>query len=44
MAALSISVASTGSVSAFHTTPLMTMDEAVEAMKKASSVSYTPPK
>jgi uncharacterized protein with GYD domain len=44
MAALSISVASTGSVSKLHTTPLMTMDEAVEAMKKAGSVSYTPPK
>jgi uncharacterized protein with GYD domain len=44
MAALSISVASTGSVQDFVTTPLMTMDEAVEAMKKAGSVSYTPPK
>jgi uncharacterized protein with GYD domain len=44
MAALSISVASTGSVQDFVTTPLMTMDEAVAAMKKAGSVSYTPPK
>ena len=37
-------VASTGSVSKLHTTPLMTMDEAVEVMKKAGSVSHTPPK
>ncbi len=43
-AALSISVASTGSVETFVTTPLLTMDEAVEAMKKAGTVDYTPPK
>jgi uncharacterized protein with GYD domain len=43
-AALALAVASTGSVSKYVTTVLMTSAEAVEAMKAASKVSYTPPK
>jgi uncharacterized protein with GYD domain len=43
-AAFSISVAGAGSVKAFKTTPLMTMDEAVAALSKAGSSSYSPPK
>jgi len=43
-AAFSIDVASKGAVKALKTTPLLTMDESVAAMQKASSVSYTPPK
>jgi uncharacterized protein with GYD domain len=42
-AAFSISVAGKGAVKALHTTPLMSMDESVEAMKKASSSAYRPP-
>ncbi len=43
-AAFAISVAGAGSVKAFKTTPLMTMDEAVAAMTKAGSSTYIPPK
>jgi uncharacterized protein with GYD domain len=43
-AAFSVSVASKGAVKALHTTPLMTMDEGVEAMKAAARSSYDPPK
>ncbi|MGH9050125.1 MAG: GYD domain-containing protein [Acidimicrobiia bacterium] len=42
-AAFSISVAATGAVKAFKTTPLMTMDEAVAAMQKAGDSTYAPP-
>jgi uncharacterized protein with GYD domain len=42
-AAFSMSVAAKGSVKALHTTPLMTMGEAVDAMKKAGGSAYTPP-
>ena len=43
-AAFSVSVAGKGSVKALTTTPLMTMDEGVAAMKKASASTYAPPK
>lgn len=43
-AAFSVSVAAKGSVKALHTTPLMTMEESVEAMKKAGGSTYAPPK
>jgi uncharacterized protein with GYD domain len=44
-AAAILAVAGTGSISAAKTTVLMTMDEAVAAMKKggAASGAYTPP-
>jgi uncharacterized protein with GYD domain len=43
-AAFSISVSSTGSVKALKTTPLMSMAESVDAMKKAGDSAYQPPK
>ncbi len=44
--AASFSVASTagGAFKAFKTTPLLTIAEAQDAMKKASSIKYQPPK
>jgi uncharacterized protein with GYD domain len=43
-AAFSISVASKGAVRGLKTTPLLTMQEAVEAQTRAGSSTYTPPK
>jgi uncharacterized protein with GYD domain len=43
-AAFSISVASKGGLKAFKTTPLMTMTEAQDAMKRAGASTYAPPK
>jgi uncharacterized protein with GYD domain len=43
-AAFSISVAGKGSVKALHTTPLMSMEDSVEAMRKAGGSAYKPPK
>lgn len=42
-AALSMAIAAGGAVKAFKTTPLMTAEEAVEAMKKAAGTGYRPP-
>ena len=40
----SMAVSAAGTVSAYKTTPLLSMDEAMEAMKKAGAVSgYRPP-
>ena len=44
MAAISMAVTSSGAFKAFHTTVLIPMDEAVEAMRKAGSISYQPPR
>ena len=43
-AAISMAIGSTGAMSAYRTTPLLTMEEATEAMKKAGSVGYQAPK
>jgi uncharacterized protein with GYD domain len=43
-AAFSMAIGSSGAMSAYRTTPLLTMNEAVEAMKKAGSVGYQAPK
>jgi len=43
MAALSMAVTATGAFSAFKTTVLIPMNEAVEAMRKAGSISYRLP-
>lgn len=43
MAALSMAVTATGAFSAFKTTVLIPMNEAVEAMRKAGAISYRPP-
>ncbi len=42
-AAFSIAVQSGGGVKAYRTTPLMTVQEAMEAMSKASQSGYNPP-
>jgi uncharacterized protein with GYD domain len=42
-AALSLAAAAGGSVRAVKTTPLMTMEEGMEAMRKAASAGYRPP-
>ncbi len=42
-AAFSIAISAGGGVKAFKTTPLITTEEAVEAMKKAAKAGYQPP-
>ena len=42
-AAFSMAASAGGAVTAVKTTPLMTIDEAMEAMRKASGVDYRPP-
>ena len=43
-AAFSIAASAGGSVKALKTTPLMTVDEGLDAVRKASQTSYRPPK
>ena len=43
-AAVAMAVGSSGGISAYRTTPLLTTAEAMEAMKKAGAVGYQPPK
>jgi uncharacterized protein with GYD domain len=43
-AALSMAASAGGAVKAAKTTPLMTVSEAVEAMKRASGAGYQPPR
>jgi uncharacterized protein with GYD domain len=43
-AALALDAAAGGAVSKYHTTTLLTPAEGVEAMTKAATVSYAPPK
>jgi uncharacterized protein with GYD domain len=42
-AALSMAVTASGAVRQFHTTPLLTIAEGVQAMRKASDSEYEPP-
>ncbi len=42
-AALSMAIGAGGALSAYKTTPLLTMEEAVEAMKKAGGTGYQAP-
>lgn len=42
--ALSLAVSAGGATKAVKTTPLVTMDEGVAAMRKAGSVDYQPPR
>jgi uncharacterized protein with GYD domain len=42
-AAFSMAASAGGAVTGVKTTPLMTIDEAMEAMRKASGVGYRPP-
>ena len=43
MAALSVAVSAGGAIKAIKTTPLMTVEEGVEMMRKAGGVGYRPP-
>ncbi len=43
-AGFAMAIGSSGGMSAYRTTPLLTMSEGVEAMKKAGGVGYQPPK
>ena len=42
-AAFALAATAGGAVKAYKTTPLMTMDEGLTAMKKAASTGYKPP-
>jgi uncharacterized protein with GYD domain len=43
-AALSLAASAGGAVKALKTTPLMTMEEGMEAMRKAAGTGYQPPR
>ena len=43
MAATALAITAGGALSSFETTVLMTVEETLEALKKASSISYRPP-
>lgn len=43
MAALSIAAAAGGGIKSVKTTPLMTVEEGIDAMKKAAQSGYVPP-
>ena len=43
MAATAIAISSGGALSSLETTPLLTVEETLEALKKASSIAYRPP-
>jgi uncharacterized protein with GYD domain len=42
-AAVSMAVTATGAFKAFRTTPLLSAEEAMDAMKKAGKLNYKPP-
>jgi uncharacterized protein with GYD domain len=42
-AAFAMAVGASGAMASYRTTPLLTMDEAVAAMKKAGSLAYAAP-
>jgi uncharacterized protein with GYD domain len=43
MAAVAIAIGGGGALSSIETTVLMTVDETIDALKKASSIAYRPP-
>jgi uncharacterized protein with GYD domain len=43
MAATAIAISAGGALSTFHTTALLTVEETLTALKKASSIQYRPP-
>lgn len=43
-AALSMAIGASGALGSYRTTPLITTGEAMEAMKKAGTAGYQPPK
>ena len=42
-ATMAIAVSSTGAFTNFKTTPMLTMEEALSALEKATKIDYTPP-
>ena len=43
-AAFAMAIGAGGAMSSYRTTPMLSMDEAVQAMKMAGTVAYQPPK
>ncbi len=43
MAAVAIAISGGGALSKFETTPLLTVDETLEALNRAEAVTYRPP-
>lgn len=43
MAATAIAISAGGALSSFHTTVLVTVEDTLAALRKASSISYRPP-
>ena len=43
MAAVAIAISSGGALSRFETTPLLTVEETLEALRRAEKVGYRPP-
>lgn len=43
MAATAIAISAGGAVSSFQTTPLLSVEETLEALQRAASISYRPP-
>jgi uncharacterized protein with GYD domain len=43
MAAVALAIASGGALSTYETTVLLTVDEALEALRKAKQIGYRPP-
>jgi uncharacterized protein with GYD domain len=43
-AALAMAIGASGAMSSYRTTPLLTVEEAMQAMKKAGQAGYKPPK
>src|SRR3954454_6778242 len=43
MAAVALAIAGGGALSSFETTPLLTVDETIEALRGAQQIRYRPP-
>lgn len=43
-AAFSMAIGASGAMTSYKTTPLLSSEEAVQAMKRATEISYQPPK
>jgi uncharacterized protein with GYD domain len=43
MAAVALAISAGGALSSFETTPLLTVEETIDALTKAQSIKYTPP-
>jgi uncharacterized protein with GYD domain len=43
MAAVALAISAGGALSSFETTPLLSVEETMDALEKAQSIKYTPP-